>query len=166
MNLKKEHRELFSPIWAKNQASVDGKPFIQAYLYQHPAEEDNRYKRRVEVSSYNNLPDSILQRWKQIFNKGKITIQNPSSLDVIEENIDGKKNDTKAYAGILFDDNSKFGVTWNLIDLPSWDSLDENGVKKSEQARIDAKVFPYVSSYTQPNVMKNYLTLYRKLKKH
>ena len=147
--ITKKSRELFAPIWKKNQSAVDGKPFVQKYLYQYNTESDKKFNRRKELSAYNNLPDTILQRWLQIFNKGKKTIETEGKdIELISEDIDRKGNDTSAYANILFKDNAIFGSSWNLIDLPEWDSEG-----KSEQERLDNNIYPYVSNYTQDNVI-------------
>jgi len=148
MKLKKDGRDKFAAIWQTNQSCVDGDPFIQAYLYRHPVETDEDYNRRVAVSAYQNLSESILLRWKQIYGKAKTTIETPNDMDVIVADIDKKGNNIEAFSQLLFEQDAMLGGVFALIDLPEW-----NSEGQSEQARLDANVYPYVSLYTQPNVM-------------
>ena len=149
MKLYHDYYSTLLPVWKRAEASLDGKPFIVKHLEKHNAESTMRYRRRKRLSSYHNIPDSILQRWLQIQGKGKISVEGAAELKPIMENIDRKGNDTVDLVQEVSRHLYVYGSVWMLVDLPEWNAP-ENA---TEQDRKDAGVYPYVSLYTQPNII-------------
>ena len=150
MKLFKENYTMFIDVWKRAMAAVDGKPFIANYLKRHEVETATRYERRINVSSYHNIPDSILQRWLQIQAKAKMSVEPDASLAKIAENVDRRGHTTETFTLEVAKQLYVFGAAWLLIDLPEWQNKPEIA---TEAARLKDGIFPYVSIYTQPNVI-------------
>jgi len=147
----KEKRSIFAKVWDKAEAALDGKPTVTKYLYSYPSEDYDKYAYRLKNSSYQNLPNAILLRWSQIFVKSKIAVTTTdSTIQLIADNIDNKGGNTETLAKDIFEDIAVYGSAWLLVDLPEWFDKPDNA---SEADRLADGILPYVSVYSQPNVM-------------
>ena len=141
---------LFSEVWDKVEAALDGKPILESYLYRYPVEVAEKYQHRLKTTSYHDLPSAIATRWLQIFDKAKKTFIYDKSLEPIFTNIDNNGGTLFTLASDIFKQILTYGCVWALVDLP------ETPIPLGEMSKKDKEdlgIYPYVALYSQPNVV-------------
>ena len=146
----KSNFSLFSEVWNKVEASLDGKPIIESYLQRYPVEDPEKYNHRLRTTSYHDLPSAIATRWLQIFNKAKKTYIYDKAMESTFKNIDNNGGNLDAVAAEMFKQILTYGCVWALIDKPT-PLVPISSLSKQDEE--DLALYPYIVLYSQPNVV-------------